>query len=55
MSDSHAAQRVRLAAVWELAAQPIVTGKQMFMNSTKDKLENETPHFGNTMLWAVAV
>lgn len=22
----------------------------MFMNSTKDKLENETPHFGNTKL-----
>jgi len=25
----------------------------MFMNSTKDKLENETPHFGNTLLGAV--
>ena len=24
------------------------------MNSTKDKLENETPHFGNTMLAAAA-
>lgn len=23
-------------------------------NSTKDKLENETPHFGNTLLYAVA-
>ena len=23
------------------------------MNSTKDKLENETPHFGNTLLGAV--
>ena len=25
----------------------------MFMNSTKDKLKNETPHFGNTLLGAV--
>ena len=24
------------------------------MNSTNDKLENETPHFGNTLLYAVA-
>lgn len=24
------------------------------MNSTKDKLEHETPHFGNTLLYAVA-
>ena len=23
------------------------------MSSTKDKLENETPHFGNTLLGAV--
>ena len=23
------------------------------MNSTKDKLENENPHFGNTVLYAV--
>ena len=26
----------------------------MIDNSTKDKLENETPHFGNTLLYAVA-
>ena len=25
----------------------------MIDNSTKDKLENETPHFGNTLLGAV--
>ena len=25
----------------------------MMNNSTKDKLENETPHFGNTLLGAV--
>ena len=25
------------------------------MNSTKDKLKHETPHFGNTLLGAVAV
>jgi len=27
----------------------------MFMNSTNDKLKNETPHFGNTMLAPVRV
>ena len=27
----------------------------MIDNSTKDKLENETPHFGNTLLPAGAV
>ena len=25
----------------------------MIDNSTKDKLENESPHFGNTLLYAV--
>lgn len=27
--------------------------RQMMNNSTKDKLEHETPHFGNTMLATV--